>query len=643
MCGIAGVISWDEKYRVNRETLQRMSSRIAHRGPDGEGFYLNHEQEVTADRPQCGFAFRRLAILDPDPRAMQPFTIGDKTLVFNGELYNFRELRAELTTLRPEYRWRTTGDAEVLLLAYDVWGEKCLGRLNGMFAFAIWDDQEKALFLARDRMGQKPLYLATPKDGATDAIAFASELAGLRVLNWFDDTVRPDGVAEYLRWGYQTGLETIYAGAMKLESACWSRVSSHDRLTPSTSDGICYFDCNDPDGFISREKRSIRDLVKQAVRRQLVSDVPVGCLLSGGIDSSVIAACMQSEAPPERPVRTFSIAFDDPRYDESGYARAVAEHLRTEHREFRVRPDAAEDLPKLAAVLGEPFADSSVLPTHYLARETRRDVKVALGGDGGDELFGGYNRYRVLFAAEKLGRLSAPAGLALSVITSVFPTSHPKSKVARAKRLAAVLGPHRTQAGRYSAIMRIFDEQRLDALYPELPSCAAGSDGDAIASLYMTNLYQYGDARAALAVDRVTYLPDDLLAKVDRASMLHGLEVRSPFMDHELVQFTARLTTDQLLKRGPKRMLREAFADDLPAWVFKRKKMGFAVPIGEWFRGELRAMLRDHLFAADSFARQHFNMKVVERLVDEHEQGKVDHSQRLYALLMLELWWRTAR
>jgi len=633
MCGIAGVIAWDDRYRVSHETLRRMSARIAHRGPDGEGYYLNHEHEVTPNRPQCGFAFRRLAILDPDPRAMQPFTIGHKTIVFNGEIYNFRELRAELTKLRPDYPWRTTGDTEVLLLAYDVWGEKCLERLNGMFALAVWDEREKSLFLARDRMGQKPLYYTL----GDDRIAFASELAALDAVPHFQEFegVSDEALVSYLQLGYVRGDRTIYLGVRSLLPSTMLR-GGRRLCNPQ------YFQRQPAPrgGGTGGGARETRALVSRAVERQLVSDVPLGVFLSGGVDSSVIARCARAAGP----VSTFSIAFDDPRYDESGYARAVARHLGTDHHEFRVKPQAAEDLISLARVFGEPFGDSSALPTHYLARETRKRVKVALSGDGGDELFGGYDRYRAMAIVGRLRSLPRASRRLLARAAPLIPRRHPKSRLTRFGRMlqSVDLSPER----RYETYMELFSNPLINELRGRrLLDEQWAEDFEDLSDTFgsLCRYFHLDPVQAALATDRVTYLPDDLLTKVDRTSMLHGLEVRSPFMDHDLVTFAAGLTTDQLLKGGPKRMLREAFADDLPPWVFKRKKMGFAVPIGDWFRGELRPMLRDNLFASDAFGRQHFDMKVVERLVDDHETQRVDHSQRLYALLMLELWWRTAR
>lgn len=630
MCGIAGVVVWDEKYRVTRDTLAKMSAAIAHRGPDGEGLFITRENEpITPDTPQVAFAFRRLAILDCDERAMQPMHTPDGryTIVFNGEIYNFRELREELTKLLPNHAWRTTGDTEVLLMSYATWGDACVDKLNGMFAFAVWDHEQKRLFLARDPMGQKPLYEASDGDGRV--LVFGSELSALQQSTWVQQPISTN-LIEYLHWGYvdQPG---HMQGVSQLLPGWQARVSTPQA---DTDGNVPYFSIK-PGKAVSDDQavHTTRRLIELAVKRQMVSDVPLGVFLSGGVDSSIIAACARRLGP----VKSFSIGFDDPRYDESAYATAVAKHLRTQHHSFRVTPDTVDDLPKLAQIFGQPFADSSALPTYYLARETRRHVTVALSGDGGDELFGGYDRYRAMRLAARMRGTPASFQTAVRKVGQWLPGTHPKSRLTRLRRFTT--DAHLPPAEQYSAIMRLFSndwvrglllkpiDDSFDTIYADFADTQASNP-------------LLDEIQTALAVDRTTYLPGDLLTKVDRCSMAHGLEVRSPFMDHELVHFAAGLTTDQLLKGGPKRMLREAFADDLPAWVFKRKKMGFAVPIGEWFRGPLRSMLRDHLFASDSFAKEHFQMKVVERLVEEHETQKVDHSQRLYALLMLELWWK---
>jgi asparagine synthase (glutamine-hydrolysing) len=644
MCGIAGIIAFDDKYRATRAQLEAMSARIAHRGPDGQGLWTNETS---------GLVHRRLAIIDPDPRANQPF--GDergRQLVYNGEIYNFRELRAELTSLRPEYRWRTNCDTEVLLVSYDVWGEDCCERFDGMFAFTIYDAADRSVFLARDRMGQKPLYLAIVESDSNrvEAIAFASELSALRSVPWVDAAIDFTALGHYLRWGYIPAPLTIYRGCEKLPPARWMRVRENGVEIQQ------YFDANKRSGEREDVARPrIRDLVTSAVKRQLVSDVPLGCFLSGGIDSSIIAAAMRASAAPDQPVMTFSIGFEDKRYDETRYAGDVARHLGTQHRQFFVHPNAAEDLPRLAAVYGEPFADSSALPTHYLARETRQHVKVALSGDGGDELFGGYDRYRALWLGEAFR--SMPAGLRRIATTKLWehlPAAHAKSKLARMKRMFTSL--HLPAAQRYDAYLRLFDDATATALLPMNSESAESSNW--LAHEFECLAASEPDVvLTAMAVDRATYLPDDLFAKVDRASMLHGLEVRSPFMDVKLLKFAANLTTDQLfgtratarafmqspMTSPAKMLLRDAFVADLPTFVFKRPKMGFAVPIGEWLRGELRTMLHDAVGASDSFAQQHLHAATVARLIREHESEQADHSQRLYALLMLELWWRTAR
>lgn len=651
MCGFAGVISWSESHRTSRETLSRMSAAIAHRGPDGEGIYFSSDPDdlatpISPDRPQVALAFRRLAVLDPTPSSDQPFvsTDGRYVLVFNGEIYNFRELRAELSSLHPDYVWRTHGDTEVLMQSFAAWGKRCVDKLNGMFAFAVWDHRERSLFLARDRMGQKPLYTMTNGERDPRGIIFGSEAGAVSAAL----PISNRNLEHFLSFGNvgQDGDAWVQPVQMT-QSSTWLIGESAEKR--DDAGGIVYFDAAaglstgvppvphgrdaDATNVAPIDVTTIKVAVERAVERQLVSDVPLGVFLSGGVDSSVIAACARRHGP----VKTFSIGFDDPRYDETKYAAEVAKHLGTEHHAFRVTPNVIEDLPKLARVFGEPFADSSALPTHYLCRETRKHVTVALSGDGGDELFGGYDRYVAMQKAERIPSLFRHL---LTPLARPFARGHPKSKLTRIARFAASLGM--SARDRYDAYMRLFDDATIDALLGPQPRNRMFPTG--IAKQFDDQLYHTGNVvRAALATDRVTYLPDDLLVKTDRCSMLHSLEVRSPFMDHELVGLAAMLTEDQLLKGGKKRMLREAFASELPASVFNRPKMGFAVPIGEWFRGPLRAFLRDHLFAADSFARAHFAMPVVERLVDEHESSRRDHSQRLYALLMLELWWDIQR
>jgi asparagine synthase (glutamine-hydrolysing) len=626
MCGIAGIIAWDQRQTPSRALLSAMSQSLAHRGPDGQGLW----QSPPDDGPQAGLVHRRLAIIDLDHRADQPLTDGQgRWIVFNGEIYNYRELRRELESADPHYPWKTSSDTEVLLRAYAQWGTDCLRRISGMLAVAIWDAGKGELFLARDRMGQKPLYYAVLEGGAGQApaaVAFASQLQVLRQVPWVKADLDEASLHEYLSWGYISAPRTIYRDVGHLPPATWLVFGG------SRQEGR-YFDPNEPAAQATPADpvASARRLVLQAVRRQMVADVPVGCFLSGGVDSSVVAAAMKAAAAPGQQVLSFSIGFDDPRYDETPYAARVASHLGTQHRQFIVRPDAAADLPRLAAAFGEPFADSSSLPTHYLAQQTRQHVKAALSGDGGDELFGGYDRYRALRLSQRLQQAMGPLSRVVSALRHLLPGHHPKSTSARLRRLLADLG--RPGPQRYSGYMRLFDPALIARLAPGL---AGGPD--MLAQQFEKLATGRQLVPAALAVDRMTYLPGDLLTKVDRASMLHALEVRAPFMDEDLVGFAAGLSTPQLIDGGPKRLLRQAFAGDLPPWVFTRPKMGFAVPVGQWFRGELQSMLREHLFSTRGLAAGRFDMSVVRQMVERHQAGQADHSQRLYALLMLELW-----
>jgi asparagine synthase (glutamine-hydrolysing) len=645
MCGIGGIVAWDDRFHITTEQLAALSSRLAHRGPDAEGVHLNHDREATLLQPQAGLVHRRLSILDLDPRANQPMGDGNSQwIVFNGEIYNFHDIRSELTRLDPGYAWRTTGDTEVLLRAYAAWGDRCVEHLNGMYAFAIWDDAKRSLFLGRDRMGQKPLYMAfvrgeeeqscgTPPDEPIAAVAFASELPALLTLPWVCRDVNNDALVEFLQWGYIPSPLTIYDGVWRLKPGEVMTVTRSGCVARS------YFDPNHFDRHMvvpADVSTATRRLLRTAVQRQLVSDVPIGCLLSGGIDSSIIALLMK-EAGGD--VSTFSIGFDDPMYDESGYAAQVAKHLGTRHHAFTVRPEGARDLPAVAAAFGEPFGDSSALPMYYLARETRQQVKVALSGDGGDELFGGYDRYRAMAMTERLRKLVSPYPFKwIAPFARLLPGSHPKSKWTRAKRLLSSL--HLPAPQRYSTYQRLMDDRLIHRLLQPAVRDYFWLEWDRVATHFEGLSTHRGPVESALATDRLYYLPDDLLTKVDRASMQFALEVRSPFMDHELVTFAAGLPKDQLLKGGGKRLLREAFAGDLPDEVFNRRKMGFAVPIGQWFRGELRQLLRDSLLAEDSFASQHFNSDVLEEMLDDHDRQLADYSQPLYALLMLELWFR---
>jgi asparagine synthase (glutamine-hydrolysing) len=600
MCGIAGIFSADRP--VSAGGLVALAAGVAHRGPDGRGTWLGGDG-------RCGLAHTRLAILDPDARSDQPFSaaLGPRTLrlVFNGEIYNFRELRAELASLLPDFAWRTSGDTEVIPAAYLAWGEAFVGRLRGMFAFAMYDESDGSLLLARDRMGQKPLFVAHTADGS---MAFCSELAPLAALEGVDTRVSPEALGEYLAFGYTLAPRTIYAGIEELPPATVRRVSADGKSRDSV-----YYRAGG-NGSTSSPEQLGRE-IERAVGEQLVSDVPLGCFLSGGVDSSVVACCAAAALGRSGGrLRTFCVGFDDARYDESGFAEEVARHIGSEHQTFTVRPDAAADLELLARRYGQPFGDSSCLPTYYLAKATREHVKVALSGDGGDELLGGYDRYRAMClppAVASLVRLLGPLGDA---------GAHPKSWRARLARFSAAAGL--PLAERYESLVRLFPPGLLGA-----------------PAYFGRGNWTGHPAVSAMRLDQRTYLPGDLLTKLDRASMAVALEVRSPFMDHLVVEAANGLGW----MGGKKRLLRRLFGSRLPASVFTRAKRGFAVPIGQWLRGPLGPMLRDLTTGGGSFSASHFDRGELRRLNESHQDQSRDHSERLFAILMLELWWRTVR
>lgn len=692
---MVGIVAFDRAFGADPGVMDRMCARIAHRGPDGQGLWQNLDlsagtrasaseaagalsagesrpaasnssaspspasssqsisrQHHNADAvAHVALGHRRLAILDLDARSNQPFISSDGqfALVFNGEIYNYRQLRERLTVEMPGYRWRTTGDTEVVLAAYMHWGVRCIEHFNGMFAIAIWDTPAQSLFLARDRVGKKPLFVALAGQiemEASDsrstlpqrAVAFASELGAMKQVPWIGSdhlSIRASALQDYLLFGYVPGWRTIHQGIARLRPGHWMRITANGYEVRR------YFDAG---GDLSADlpaelaglpvHQQVRRLIEQSVEDRLVSDVPLGCFLSGGIDSSVVAAAMVRCAAGR--VKTFSIGFEEGLYDETPYAREVANHLGTDHHEFRVRVDAANDLPKLAAVFGEPFADSSALPTHCLAMHTRQQVTVALSGDGGDELFGGYDRYR---AMRRLRRLDAiPGSGLLRGLSSLIPGHHPKSRWVRIRRALATLGL--PPGERYAQIMRLFDLQLAARLLGR--STGLRTEPQIVGDRWFSEFAgRWPVGLAAMAMDRATYLPDDLLTKVDRASMLHALEVRCPLLDHRLVRLSANLTPQQVFSGGGnKPLLRAAFGSDLPVSVFSRPKMGFAVPIGDWFRTTLREMLNDLLLSRDSFCQEQLDGQIVRQLIDEHQSRRADHTQRLYALLMLELWHR---
>ena len=637
MCGICGAVWTDPNGVLGAASLKAVMDRLVHRGPDDAGEYRD-------DHATLGF--RRLSIIDL-AGGHQPLSNEDGTVwtVFNGEIYNFPSLRRRLEA--KGHLLRSHGDTEVLVHLYEDEGTRMFSLLRGMFALAIWDAARRTLVLARDRLGQKPLVYR--HDGRR--LVFASELKALLALPESDvpRTIDPLALDQYLSYGYVPQPRAILEGIHKLPPAhyavwhqgvldiqpYWQLDANSERVRP-----------------LEEDIDELRSTLGEAVREQMIADVPLGAFLSGGIDSTIIVGLMQRSS--NRPVKTFAIGFPDPRYDETRFAEMAARHLGTEHQTFIVEPKAWETLPELAWQFDEPFADSSALPTWYVARETRRAVTVALTGDAGDELFGGYDRYRALALTELFHGLPAgPRRLLGGTMVRVLPRSgQSKSRLRKVQRLLENI--NEPVQDRYLGWMTTFDESARLALYSTeqldllatagaaLPD-ASTADPASILSAAFAQAARRDPVTRAMFADLTTYLPGDLLVKVDLASMAHSLECRGPFLDHRVVELAMAMPLERKIRLrsgSTKIVLKQAFADLLPPQIKSRRKMGFGVPIGRWFRNELKNELQGVLLDPVSLGRRLFRPESIERLVAEHVEGKREHSFRLWALLMLELWFR---
>jgi len=635
MCGIAGIIRSDGP--ADAEVVGRMADRLGHRGPDQRGSWAEGGAALAA---------RRLAVIDP-AGSPQPISNEDGTvrLVSNGEIYNFRDLRRDLESRG--HAFRTGGDAEVLVHLYEDHGEDLFGRLVGMFALAIWDSGRRRLVLARDRLGQKPLYWWHGPAG----IAFASEIEAL--LECPDVPRRADrrALGEFLRFGCVPAPATGFEGIQKLPPAHYL---VFDAAAGRVSGPTRYWDI--PRGPVRRGVtrqewcERLREALGEAVRMRLVADVPLGVLLSGGLDSSVVVALAAEHSPG--PVRTFTVRFGESGWDESLFARQVAARFSTDHTEVQVEPVAAATIEAAEVLVrrhGEPFADSSSIAMYFLAGEARRQVTVALSGDGGDESFGGYPRHAALAVSEQLG-LGARTVLA-GLGRWMPPGAERKGRWNALRRFLRPLD--REPLERYLAWRSLFQAEDLASAGPR-PLLAPEFAADALAA---DPLERWGGLLRgmvtrpvldrAMAIDLLDYLPNDCLAKVDIASMARGLEVRSPMLDHRVVELARRMPVAlkwrERLLRPPlgKAILREAFADRLPREVLRRGKMGFGVPVGRWLAGECADWMRGILLDGRTLGRGLFNRGGVEAMVDAHTARRADHGDRLWALVCLELWFRT--
>ncbi|MFA5859208.1 MAG: asparagine synthase (glutamine-hydrolyzing) [Elusimicrobiota bacterium] len=633
MCGICGIYNYNKTNPVKENVLRAMCGVMSHRGPDGEGVYLNYP--LTGGGMGVGLGHRRLAIIDLST-GEQPMYNEDKSIaiVFNGEIYNFQELRPQLESLG--HKFRSNSDTEAIVHAYEQYGEDCVDHLRGMFAFAIWDNNNTRMFIARDRVGKKPLYYAN----VNGSLIFASEIKALLKYPGIGHEINKEAIHYYLNYQYVPGPKTVYNSVFRLMPAHCMSVDKNGNLRTRE-----YWDID----FREKTKLSfndtctqLREVLKEATRLRMISDVPLGAFLSGGHDSSIIVGLMSELA--SKPVKTFSIGFEEEEFSELGYAKIVAQHFKTDHQEFIVKPQFVEILPKLVWHYDQPYADSSALPSYYVANMTRKNVTVALNGDGGDESFGGYLRYKAmkgsLYAGLPFKLLGRKNTLRLAEMLPHTETAGNIKMFRYMYRLVSALAepPQRRNVYWHS----YFDNTAKDKIY----SVDMRNDMKGIDSFeYLEKIFE--NAKAGNVMDRTfytdikAYLPECLLIKMDIASMANSLETRSPFLDHVVMEYAAGLP-DNWKIRGfrTKHILKETFKSFLPKEIINRPKQGFGIPLGKWFRNQLKGYIQEILLDPKTVSRGYFNRQGLEILLKEHMEAKRDHGYRLWALLMLELWHR---
>jgi len=619
MCGIAGFVEASSTASpfgpdTSRALVHRMCDVIRHRGPDDEGIWLDDA---------VALGMRRLSIIDLST-GHQPIHNEDRSvwIVFNGEIYNFQELRRELEAAG--HRFYTSTDTEAIVHAYEQWGAGAIGRLRGMFGLAIWDTRSKSLLVARDRIGIKPMYYAD----ANGRLYFGSELKSLLAAPDVPRDLDPDALDHYLSFLYTPRGGSIFKSVRKLPPG--HLLTWHDGRIAIER----YWQMPARETFSGSETDAVRELravLTDAVRSHLVSDVPLGAFLSGGIDSSLVVGLM-AETSGAR-VKTFSIGFDEPAFDELEHARRVAQHFGTDHHEFVVKPDAIGILDSLVSHFDEPFADSSAIPTWYVSEMARRHVTVVLSGDGGDELFGGYDRYVPHPRVVAFDRYSPRA---LRHVAAIAAARLPHG--ARGKNFLRHVA--RDQQGRYLDSIRFFGaDEKPDLLTPDVRRQLQDCDPETRLARHFERFAGLPWCSQMMRFDAETYLPEDVLTKVDRMSMAHSIESRVPLLDNDVVTFASTLPASVKIKNGRrKHVLKEVAATLLPREVVDRRKQGFGVPLGTWFRGDLRELFADTLLSPASLQRGYFQPSFVRQIVGEHLSGKRDHTLRLWQLVVFEKW-----
>jgi asparagine synthase (glutamine-hydrolysing) len=625
MCGIVGIFDVRGTAEVDRDLLSRMNESQFHRGPDEGG--LHYE-------PGLGFGHRRLSIIDLSS-GQQPMHSADSNLVvtFNGEIYNFLDLRQEL--LAQGYTFKTHCDTEVILYAWQAWGEACVEHFRGMFAFALWDRARQTLFLARDRLGVKPLYYASLANGQ---FIFGSELKALKQHPLLPRAIEPTAIEEFFGFGYIPDPKTIYSGVYKLEPGyCLSIRKGQQDWQPRQYWDVKFQATTQGDEHEIGD--ALLERLREAVKIRMMAEVPLGAFLSGGVDSSAVVALM-AELSTE-PVNTCSISFGDPKFNEAQYAAQIAERYHTSHRVEQVAADDFSLIDQLAALYDEPYADSSALPTYRVCEMAKKQVTVVLSGDGGDENLAGYRRHRWHTYEERM-RSMLPDAVRIplfSTLGNLYPKLDWAPKVLRAKTTFEAIGRD-SMAGYFHGISVMSDAMRNQLFSPSLKSQLQGYQAIEVFRRYSQQVPEHPLSMIQY-LDLKTYLPGDILTKVDRASMAHALEVRVPLLDHKLVEWMATLPPDLKLHHGEgKYIFKKALEPYVPANILYRPKMGFSIPLCDWFRGPLKQQVQDALLGNRLQETGWFNTQFLQQIVSQHQSGQRDYSAQIWALLMFESFLR---
>ncbi|AJR09055.1 amidotransferase 1, exosortase A system-associated [Photobacterium gaetbulicola] len=618
MCGISGVFNLHQPHVIEPTLIKRINRLQSHRGPDDEGYYFDD---------YAALAHRRLSIIDL-AGGHQPLFNEDNSIVvvFNGEIYNFRELASELTALG--HQFRTLSDTEVIVHAWEAWGEECIQRFRGMFAFALWDTNTRKLFIGRDRLGKKPLFYTVTHQGQ---FLFASELKVLLAHPDVDKQLRPEMAEEFFMYGYIPDPFSAYKQIFKLQPGSYLTLEPGSRVSPRQ-----YWDLQAPQQTLSwkETQQTLIDKLKEAIDIRLIADVPLGAFLSGGVDSSAIVSLMAELQ--NTPVNTCAIGFDEQDYDESDYARQIAERYQTQHLQQIVSPHDISLIDQLCDIYDEPYADSSALPTFRVCQLASQRVKVALSGDGGDEIFGGYRRHRMHLAEEKL-RSAIPHKIRKPLFGSLghlYPKADWAPRHFRAKTTFQSLAMDMVE-GYANSVSKLRTDERQNLFSQQYRHQLNGYNGIEILHQHARHLPSDDPLKQIQYLDIKTWLPGDILTKVDRASMANSLEVRAPLLDHEFVEWAFCIDSrDNIRRNEGKYAFKKSLESHVSNDILYRPKMGFSMPISHWFRTSLQPNLHKHVLSESMFDSGFFNVDWLKKMVHDHQHGYRDHGASLWCLLM---------